>query len=409
LCSTAFALVARKHPVLQTAVVYRDVPTPKQLILSNRGLEIGVVVDEGIDRVVKQEFRRGFDFEKDNLLRIILVKEGEQYTHIMVSVHHLIVDGWSFGILMNDFAETYRKLAKGAQVSLVKAEMERERKDAFSHEDFVNYVKGLDQEAAIAYFVKKLEGYNGTADLTHDYPNPHENWACSIEFLDIPQNIVEGIRTVARECQVSPVTIYEGVYAFMLQQECRSSDVVFSSLTNGRGYPLANIANIFGFFFSRMPARVRVTEDTSFANLFTLVQKQINDDLKYEYVNFIEVEKYCGYKTSFNYSQIPSIFTLTDEVSVFFDMEYHISFDNIFFTVEAGETARIRLQYNPYIYAPVTIIRFMDTYLSVLEYVITHTKAKLSEVPYRSKNPKTSQQCNSRKNRHALKGISLSL
>jgi acyl carrier protein len=387
LCCTAFALVARKHPVLQTAIVYRDLPTPKQLIISNRGLEIGVVVNEPIDKVVKQEFRRGFDFEKDNLLRIILLKDGEQYTHIIVSVHHLIIDGLSFGVLMNDFTETYGKLAKGAQVSLVKEEIERERQDVFSHEDFVNYVQGLDQEAAIAYFVKKLDGYNGAADLTHDYPNTQGNWACSIEFLDIPQDMVEGIRAVARQCQVSPVAIYEGVYAFVLQQACGSSDVVFSSLSNGRGYPLTNIANIFGFFFSRMSVRVTVTEDSTFADLFTVVQKQLGDDLKYEYVDFIEVEKYCGYRTCFNYLQIPSTFTIADDVSISFDMEYHTAYENLFFTVEVRDTTRLRVEYNTYIYAPATIKRFLNSYLSVLEYVVTHThtKAKFSEVLYRSK------------------------
>ncbi|MDR2633722.1 MAG: amino acid adenylation domain-containing protein [Treponema sp.] len=375
----AFAVVVRKHPVLQAAVVHRDVPIPKQIILSHRGLEITVSMDKPLDIVVEREFRRGFDLENDNLLRIILLKERTKYTHIIVSVHHVIIDGWSLGVLMNDFAETYRKLAKGTPITLLEEEIEQQHKDAFSHEDFINYINGLDQNAAISYFVKKVAGYNTKADMIHDYPNPQGNWDYSIEFLDIPQNIVEGIRTVARQCQVSPAAVYEGVYAFLLQKECGSSDVVFNTLSNERGYPIKNIANMIGFFFNRMPARVTIDTDASFVQFFTLVQKQITEDLKYGYVDFLEVEKHCGYQTSFNYYQTSFHFTLTDDVYVSFNMEHHVSFDNIFFTVEAGESTRIQLQYNKCNYAPDTIKRFLHAYLSLLEYIISHAHAKLYE------------------------------
>jgi acyl carrier protein len=390
LCCTAFGIAARKHLVLQTAVAYRDVPVPKQIIVSNRGLEIAVIVGEPLEAVLDREFRRGFDFEKDNLLRIVLLKEGTRYTHIIVSGQHVILDGWSLEVLMQDFTETYRKLANGTPLTVLEAEAEQERKSAFSYEDFVNYIKGLDHEGAVSYFVKKLAGYTTKADLIHDYPNPQGNWGCSREFLDIPQNIVEGIRTAAQQCRVSPAAIYEGVYAFLLQKACGSTDVVFSTLSNGRVHPIKNLVSLFGFFLNRMQARVKVGADTSFVELFTQVQKQMSDDLKYDFVALSEVEKRLGYPSisasCFNYYQMTTYFTLTDDVSVSFDMEYQTSFDNILVTVEAGESTRIQIMYNNCNFTQDTIRQFLNSYLPVLEYAITHVNAKLSEVSIGSFN-----------------------
>jgi hypothetical protein len=391
LCCTAFAIAARKHPELQTAIIYRDVPVPKQIIVSNRGLEIAIIVDEPIDRVVKQELRRGFDFEKDNLVRIILLRERTQYTHIIISVHHIIIDGWGLGILMRDFTETYRELAKGTQVILLREEIERKRKDAFSHEDIITYVNGLDQDVAISYFVKKVAGYKAKSELLHDYPNPKANWGCVLELLDIPHSITECIRSIARQHKVSVAAIYEGIFAFLLQKECGSSDVVFSLLLNERWYPVNGIADIIGFFVNKIGRRIITDADTSFADLFTLVQKQSIDDLKYSYVNPFEVGKLFSAKTVFSYNQFFYQFTPANDVSVSFDMEYHTAYlsdnEDILLNVEAMDSAeRLRIEYNPYNYSQNTIKRFLNSYLSVLEYVTTHINAKLSEVSIGSLN-----------------------
>jgi amino acid adenylation domain-containing protein len=383
LCRTAFTLIARKHPVLQSAIVHKNVPTFKQIILSNRELEIAVVADEALDRVVEQEFKRGFDFEEDNLLRIILVKNGERYTHIIISVHHVIIDGWSLGILMRDFAEIYRKLAKGTALTLLKEEVEAERKNTASHEDFVNYIKGLDHAAALSYFVKRLKGFNTQADLKHDYPNPQGNWDCLKEFLDVPQNIVEKVRAVARQYAVSPAAVYEGIFAFLLQQECESSNVVYNSLSNERGYPINGITNIVGAFVNFVIAKVTIDSSiNTFAELFRLIQTQSRNDLKYSYVDFNEVEK----RTSkciflFGYNQFLHHFDLTNGASASFDMEYHSAFADVFLTIEvtSSSSIRLRMEYNPYIHSLTSIRRFLNTYLLLLEYITVHADAKLSE------------------------------
>jgi hypothetical protein len=387
LCCKAFTLLVRKHSTLQTAFVHKDVPTLKQIILSNRGIEIAVVVDEPLDITLERDSRRGFDFEKDNILRIILLKQGTRYTHIIVSVHHTISDGWSLGIFMRDFAEVYQKLVKGTSFALLKEEMEYYRNNAHSHEDFVDYVNGLDHKAGLAYFLNRLKGDNTQADLAHDYPNPQGNWDCLKEFLTVPQNIVEGIKRVAQECGVSPATVYKGVFAFLLQKECESSAVVFTTLSNERGYPINGIGDIVGCFASFVVAKVSIDSNIStFAELFNFVQNQSKGDLKYSYVDFDEVEK----RTSkgiflFGYNQFLHHFDLGDGASVSFDMEYHSAYSNIFLTVEATDSIRLRMEYNPYIYSLDTIKRFLNTFVSVLEYITNHADAKLSESPVYSK------------------------
>jgi hypothetical protein len=104
------------------------------------------------------------------------------------------------------------------------------------------------------------------------------------------------------------------------------------------------------------------SEDTSFAELFSRLQMQSRNDLKYSYVGFNEVEKWtskCVFL--FGYNQFLHNFDLTNGASASFDTEYHSAYANIFLThvqklnsigqnlieVTSSSSVRLRMDYNP--------------------------------------------------------------
>jgi hypothetical protein len=390
LCCDAFAVLEKKYPILKTAIAsIKD--HPKQFILSNRGLEITIVMNEALDKVIERDFKRGFDLEYDNLIRIVLIKEHTRYTHLIINIHHILTDGWTNGMLMRDLAKTYRKLVEGTSLSILMDEAENWSKTIPSYEDFVNYSQNLNQEAALAYFVKKFDGYTAQPKIAPDYDGSKyvEGNPIVAELVGIPQIIVEGIHALAKRYQITSAAIYEGVFAFLLSYECGSSDLMYGKLSLGRGLSFEGIADIAGTFFTTIPTRITFRTDNTFAELFKLVNQQINNDMKYDFVDFVKLQERLGQidllsLPYFNYYQSYHDFTWTDDLSLHLEKNITIESTEFYLNIEpilGSNLIRMRFAYNQNLYALDRIKRFLNTYLSVLEYVITHAKAKLCETP----------------------------
>ncbi|MHB9293819.1 hypothetical protein Holit_02938 [Hollandina sp. SP2] len=258
----------------------------------------------------------------------------------------------------------------------------------------------------MSYFAKLVEGYEGYQTKPHILPDydgsKHiEGNPQATEYLAIPQHIVESVRAVAKQCQVNVATVYEGVYAFMGYTECGSSDLMYRRVSTGRGFGFEKIGNIAGTFVATPPTRMKFNKDNTFAELFQLIEKQFNRDMRYEYADFAKMLDRIGedilvYSPYFSYQQTQYEFTLTDEVSLYYyDVDSIESIDLFLFIVLSmteSNLTHIRMQYNKSRFSLATIKRFLNTYLSVLAYVVTHTKEKLSEVPVQVKGVSAIQQ-----------------
>ena len=119
--------------------------------------------------------------------------------------------------------------------------------------------------------------------------------------------------------------------------------------------------------------------------------------MRYEYADFAKMLERIGadilvYSPYFSYQQLPYRYALTDEASLYPYAEDTIeSIDLFMVTIEpltGSALNNLRIQYNKSRYSKATIGTFLSAYLSALEYAITHTDAKLSEVPYRSNTQK---------------------
>ncbi|MHB9293820.1 putative Linear gramicidin synthase subunit B [Hollandina sp. SP2] len=122
LCCDAFTVLEKKYPVLKTVIACAT-GHPKQLIISNKGLEVSIIMDEPLDKVIARSYKEGLDF--DTLFRVVFVKEQTKYTYLIINIHHIITDGWSVDMMIHDLAEIYQKLSKGTPVSILMKEAER--------------------------------------------------------------------------------------------------------------------------------------------------------------------------------------------------------------------------------------------------------------------------------------------
>ncbi|MCQ3036004.1 MAG: condensation domain-containing protein, partial [Bacilli bacterium] len=172
---SAVELVALKYEVLRTAIPYRKVATPYQIILSNRKIpcdyieysELNVEEAEAQFRLLlKNDIKRGFDMEVDPLMRICVVDMPNSNSRLIITCHHIIVDGWSNSIVNNTLFRFYDLLKSGYSYDELVKEIQDEKKNHGKYAEYVKWITERRNGRDLAYWKNLLADYDGDANLT---------------------------------------------------------------------------------------------------------------------------------------------------------------------------------------------------------------------------------------------------
>ena len=128
LIESALELLAMKHDVLRTAILYEKLKEPKQVVHRERKIEF-IAIDlssysedsqeEKISEIINSDLKRGFDLQKDTLVRFSYIKLNGK-SKLLCTMHHIIVDGWCSGMITGGFISYYKALSKGTSVEEMK-------------------------------------------------------------------------------------------------------------------------------------------------------------------------------------------------------------------------------------------------------------------------------------------------
>lgn len=128
-------LLVKKYEVCRAAFYYKGLKQPYQIILYKRVLKLEIAEYENWQYYLESERKRGFDLTNDPLIRILAFPISENKTKLLITQHHIIMDGWSFSILLSDLERYYYLLCKGETVSnlMKKVEIEKKIVAVFQH------------------------------------------------------------------------------------------------------------------------------------------------------------------------------------------------------------------------------------------------------------------------------------
>ncbi len=151
-----------RHTILRTAFPGQDLEWPVQVVLNSvplmyaehdwRGMEASER-SAAIEKLVRAERARGFDFARPPLMRITLVRAADAEYQFVWSAHHLVVDGWSVPIVVNEVFAFYLGLVRGEQVSLVPAQPYR---------DYIAWLQRQDDNRTERFWRDRLSAWQPT-------------------------------------------------------------------------------------------------------------------------------------------------------------------------------------------------------------------------------------------------------
>lgn len=156
----ALELLMLRHDVLRTSFVYEKVAKPVQVVLRSREAELEFIdirmyspeiQQKKLDEIKERDVKRGFDLQKDVLLRVKLLQLAEKEYRIIWSLHHIIMDGWCIAIVFSAFMQYYQALCSGIPLQQLQKQVEQERVQTAQYGEYVKWLEQQDKQKGLLY------------------------------------------------------------------------------------------------------------------------------------------------------------------------------------------------------------------------------------------------------------------
>ncbi len=235
-----------------------------------------------LEELLKAENARPFDLSKGPLLRVHLIKLQATEHVLSIIMHHIISDGWSVGIFVNEFSQLYNSFVKGQKPLLPPLKIQ--------YADFAVWQKkkleGEIREKQLPYWKRKLAGHLPVLELPTDHPRPAiKTYRGSHRQATIKGPLVEKVRQLARKHDTTLfMTLLSAFYA-LLYRYARQEDICV-------GTPIANrnraeTEGLIGFFVNTLVLRNDLSGEPSFSELLqrtrsVALEAFSNQDLPFE-------------------------------------------------------------------------------------------------------------------------------
>lgn len=277
----AFKRLVERHEALRTSFEIKEGQIWQKV---QEQWEIKVEYFDGSDlseeerRGILESFVQPFDLTQAPLLRVKLLKEAQDKHVLMLDMHHIISDGVSMGIMVQEFASLYEGKALPEQKLQYRDFAVWQNTEAASE-------KMKNQEA---YWINQLQGQIEPLKMPLDFTRPEKlTFEGKTLGFEIPSKIVEKLDLLAKEKKITMNMLLVSLYTVLLHQYSNQEEIVVGSLVAGRNH--LDLQNIIGMFSNFLPLRSKVKEEESFAAFLKNNKKVMEDAYSYQEYPFDKI------------------------------------------------------------------------------------------------------------------------
>ncbi len=223
--------------------------------------------NEFIDCFKEKDKQKGFDLQKDMLMRISLFKTAEDEHVCLWSHHHILMDGWCLGIVLQEFMQIYQSIHAGKPLSLDPVR---------PYSTYISWLTNRDKETAAEYWGSYLKNYSTPSPLPRvSDEEKKEGYHREDLIFSLNKPLTDKLKETAKQHGVTLATLIQAVWGVMLQQYNRTDDVVFGAVVSGRPSEIPGVEQMIGLFINTIPVRIKTHQDETFQELLRRCQKEM--------------------------------------------------------------------------------------------------------------------------------------
>ncbi len=392
----AWQQVSDRHSILRTAFYWEDlgdIGKPLQVVFRHVPVPLTELdwrhytakqQQEQLESFLQADRVRGFELTAPPLLRLTLFRLADERYHLLWSFHHLLLDGWSFPLLIKEVFSTYEALCQ---------ELLPVNTSVRPYRDYIAWLQQQDQAETEIFWRGLLADIESPTPLGVDR-TPHvvtTNEQQSTEHAELnstlSQATTQRLQAVARQHSLTLNTVLQGAWALLLSRYSRQETVVFGVTSTGRTANLPGIESMIGLFINTLPTKVHVPAQTSLLPWLQEIQVQQAEQRQFEYSSLAQVQSWSGlphgtslFESIFVFENYPIDVTLTNTSNGLWAQRIRsMERTNYPLTVVAvpGSQLTLRLNYHCDRFAPETITRMMGHFQTLLEEIAVNPERSL--------------------------------
>ncbi len=396
----SFEEIVRRHEVLRTVFDVGSDGEPVQVVLPSLAVVVeridltGLAESAAVCRdLCREAAAKPFDLRRGPLIcagLLMLGDSGErQEAVLMLTMHHIVSDGWSAEVLVKEFTSLYRAFSQG-QVSPL-ADL------AIQYADFACWQRrclvGGELERQLDYWRQRLDGASFVLDLPTDRPRPAVMTYCGASLnFEIPLPLAQRVREVGKQHNVTLFMLMLAVFELQLSRYSGQNDICV-------GTPVANrhrheVEDLIGFFVNTLVLRGDLSANPCFADFLTQVKTSVLDAQHHQNLPFEKlVEALQPERDPSRSPLFQAMFVLANQDKL------ELSLPGLEISVPEGrsEVAKFDLtlhiqdwpdgrisgmwEYNTDLFDADTIVRFDQHYRQLLEAAVERPQMRVSELP----------------------------
>lgn len=347
-----------------------------------------------LDRICTLEARKSFDLANGPLVRFGLLRTDDLRYVLMVTIHHIVCDGWSLGLIMEELTQIYPALLENRPSPLPELPIQ-----------FADYViwreewdRGPRVVGQMEFWKKKLVNYQ-RLDVATDFPHPAARTINSTIISNLlPRELSAQLREFSNQTGSTMFNTTLAACMMLLWRNTGKTDICLGTPLAGRNRP--DIEGLIGLFINYAMLRADVNGSLTFAEFASRVRESVwetldNQDAPFEHVvktlhpsediyrdpfytvNFICQREYARASAfTFEFAGIRMSTMPSKSQGALYDLN--------FFMVEREAGWRLSLEYNTDLFRASTAERMLEDFTALLHWIAADPNRKLSECPVHS-------------------------
>ncbi|NEO73602.1 condensation domain-containing protein, partial [Moorena sp. SIO3H5] len=386
--------IIRRHENLRTCFPDKD-GKPIQVISPVANINLSTVElssseqSNKLKQLASTEAEKPFDLAQGPLLRVTLVRLSRETHILMLTMHHIIYDGWSLGILASELSTLYEAYSQGNPSPLPELPIQYADYAHWQRQKLTAEVL----EKHLSYWREKLAGVSPVSPLQTDRPRPEQqSFQGGAEKFKLNQNLTQKLTQLSQESGTTLfMTLLSGFFVLLYRYSGESDLVVGSAIANRNR---VEIESLIGMFANVLALRSQFSDDSSFTDLLTQVKQTTQEAYKHQDLPFEKlVDELLPERNLSHNPLVQVVFNLVNVASM---NSWDFPGLRVTQREEGISTARMDLEvhlweaksglegyfvYNIDLFDRATITRMMEHFQTLLKAIVANPQQKISQLP----------------------------
>jgi len=387
----AWQKVIDRHDIFRTCFAYEGLDKPVQIVRKRVNLpwtlhdwrgQTQTTQAQRLEQWLDQDHRQGFDLTQAPAVRLNLIQTGDRSYHLIWSFHHILLDGWSLPLVMQEVLGLYEAKIHNGHVDLPTSRPYR---------DYIEWLSKQDFDSAQAYWVQRLQDFTTPTPLGVDRAGRDGQPGYDDEQIHLTESLSKSLQEFAKQHKLTLNTVVQGAWALLLSRYSGEPDVIYGATVSGRPTTLADVNGIIGLFINTLPMRVRVSSNDLVVPWLNQIQSQQVDNRQYEYTPLAQIQAASGvaqghalFESIFVFENYPvnrAINEKAESLKMRVDQLREQTNYPLAIIAAPGTRMSLRANYDPVRLLKPVVSRLLESLCVLLEAMVAHPQGTLGALP----------------------------